>query len=252
MFQATDSDSDLDLVSDSDVNWHSHCPSSLSSSHSGRSLQQKEEEEESADQKLVSFCFALPKLLSQWICPCFCKCLHWGHHAHELNCEGPMKFHEMCCMHCPSSFTELCSLIDPLTRKSNTTADTPRSGPITTEMHLHCCVHWLSQGIHNHICLLAGISKTSFCAHDHGCVDAINSIDALGFHIPQTPHKVEAAAGGFGPISLHNIMEGCVASVDGLLIETGASKNNKVEDVKAFSSGHCHAHGINMQVQSCL
>ena len=79
--------------------------------------------------------------------------------------------------------------------------------------------------------------KNIFCTCAHSCIDTINSMDALGFHSPQPPHWVETAARGFRSISPRNTAEGCVASVDGILIKTGAPKNHEVGGIKALFLG---------------
>ena len=167
-------------------------------------------------------------------------------HKTKLNCMGPTKFCEMCQMHHPS-FVELCSPIDPLARKNTKTANA-ELGPITTEIAL-CTVAfagWLEE-----ITITPSVCCKGFQIHlsVHMLTDvSMSSTQSLlwDFVFHMRPPEVEAAAQGFQSISSHNVIKGCVASVNGLLIETGASKNNEVGDAKAFFSGHWHTHDINM------
>ena len=155
MLQLTNSNLDSDSVVNSDLCCHSIPSSSLSHS-SGWLQRQEQEEQRGSDQQVASFHVALPKLLSQGDCPRFCKRLHWEHHVCKLNCEGPMKFHELRHVRCPL-LVELRSLT-PLARKNTKTANA-QSGLITTEIVLHCCVCWSPGGNCSHICLLVGIKR---------------------------------------------------------------------------------------------
>ena len=42
-------------------------------------------------------------------------------------------------------------------------------------------------------------------------------------------------------------MKGCVAAIDGLLLQTIAPPRTRVGNVASFHSGHCKHHGFNVQ-----
>ena len=156
-----------------------------------------------------------------------------------------MKFFQLHRMH-HYSFVKLCSLIDPLVRKDNSKSNLG-SGPITTELALSCVLLWLA-GHHFHsVRIMHGLSSSAFFDCLHRVISAINSLDCLLQPFPSTPHEIEAAARGFKSISSHGVFDGCVAAVDGLLIRLKPPARATVGHVMSFFSGHCKAHGMNLQ-----
>ena len=182
----------------------------------------------SSNQKLASFCDALPQLLSQQGCLCFCKCLRREHHVCKLNFEGPVKFCEMHCMH-HRSFVELCPPADPLAGRNAKTTNT-QSGPVTTQIASHFCVCWLSGGNCNQICLLAGISVGL----------STPSTQLVPWDLTRWWEDSDQSA----PVTTSG---GCVASVGRLLTKTRAPKNKKAGDVKALFSRCRRARGSKCQ-----
>ena len=148
----------------------------------------------------------------------------WENHAKDLNAERPNEFHSVCGMH-HIPFMKLCSPIDPLVcAKPNLCSE---SGATTTQVPLHCCVCWLSGGNHNCIHLLAACSIATFCIHAHRSIKAIN--ESFHLHFPTTPKEIEQAAMGSQSISPHSqIIGGCVAALDGLLIEVKVSQKKRL------------------------
>ena len=71
--------------------------------------------------------------------------------------------------------------------------------------------------------------------------------EALAFEFPQTLLRVEEAANALTEISSHDNVKGCVGALDGLLVKIRTPACKKVGHVKAFHSGHCGAHSVNVQ-----
>ena len=166
----------------------------------------------------------------------------WDIYVSHLNREGPNAFYAMYRMQYPS-YMKLCSLIDYTVKKNHKTINTKADAPITTPIALHCCIRWLSGGSYHDIRLTVGISTAVFYICVHRCIDAI-----VNCHFPRTSLEIERAALGFKSISLHGIMDGCVAAMDGILIKIRTPPTSQVGNVKAFFSGHYQAYGVNVQV----
>jgi len=95
----------------------------------------------------------------------------------------------------------------------------PSVGVITTEIALHCCLRWLAGGSYHDIYLLAGISRATFYVYCHRVIRAINKSPSLSYNLPTTPQEIEVASEGFKSISSHDVMEGCVAAIDGIIFQ---------------------------------
>ena len=200
---------------------------------------------------------SIPVALDDRDNPFFRERLNWSEHVTELNKEGPNAFFLMYRMHYPS-YMKLCSLIDHSVKKNVDMANRKTGnchihstvGVITTPIALHCCIRWLAGGSYHDIRLTAGMSRASFYQYAHRCIAAINECDALSYKFPSTPVEVERAAQDFQAISSHGVIEGCVASMDGILIKIQVPRKTEVGNVKSFFSGHYHAYGLNIQVSS--
>ena len=140
---------------------------------------------------------------------------------------------------------KLCNLLEPaLIRQIK---HCPRDGIITPEIHLHCCIRWLSDDSWWSCCNLTGVSKTAFCSCCHRTISAINNCEELGYHFPNTPEELEEAAADFRKISSHGVIAGCVGALDGLLIKIETPSSKEVPNVRSFFSGHYHHMGLNIQ-----
>ena len=117
---------------------------------------------------------------------------------------------------------------------------------ITTEIALHCCLRWLAGGSYHEIRLLAGISRATIYVYCHRVIRAVNQCPYLSYNLPNTPEKIEEASDGFKSISSHDVMEGFVGGIDGILLRTIILPKKSVEHVKTFFSGHYYAYGLNI------
>ena len=173
--------------------------------------------------------------------------LDWNNHVATLFEEGQMEFYHQYRMEY-ASFVRLCSLLDPFLRVDPVYSRN-RTGkePILTEIVVHCLLRWLAGGSYLDIRLSAGISKASFYACVHRCVDAILYCGTLAYHFPNTAREISEAAGGFKEHSSNGILDGCVGCLDGLLVRIQTPSAREVGNVKAFFSGHYRAYGVNVQ-----
>jgi len=77
-------------------------------------------------------------------------------------------------------------------------------------------------------------------------IRAINKRSNLSYNLPNTPEEIEKASDGFKYISSHDVMEGCVGAIDGILLRTITPPKKSVGHVKSFFSGHYYAYGLNI------
>ena len=76
--------------------------------------------------------------------------------------------------------------------------------------------------------MTAGKSSASFKIYAHRCISAINECDDLAFKFPSTPNEVERAAQDFKSINSYDVIEGCIAAMDGILIKIQVPENLKL------------------------
>lgn len=148
-----------------------------------------------------------------------------------------------------SSFLKLCSLLDPFltTNEKMSKLRTEGKGLITTEIILHCLLRYLSGGSHLDIRLSAGISVPTFYVCIHKSMQAVLLCDELSYSFPATDDEICDAASEFRKLSGHHIIDGCVAAIDGYLLQIQTPSSSETGHVKAFFSGHYQAYGINVQ-----
>jgi DDE superfamily endonuclease len=176
---------------------------------------------------------------------CFVRTrLEWDLHVEQLHEEGPQSFARLYRMNY-SSFMKLLDILRPalLTNEKMSRVRTP-FGPITPQIALHCTLRWLAGGSYLDIRLSAGISVASFFRIIWTCIDAILGADGLSFEFPKNP---DDAAGQFQRISSNEAIKGCVACIDGYLLEIQTPSANETGNVKAYYSGHYSTYGINVQ-----
>jgi hypothetical protein len=147
-----------------------------------------------------------------------------------------------------TSFVKLCSLIHPFIPVDEAMS-IRRTGkkPITTEMALHCLMRWLAGGSYLDIRLCAGISTNSFYRCIHKCISAILLCNKVAYSFPNTAEKIQKAADSFKQHSTNGVLDGCVACMDGLLLQIQTPNSYETGNVKAYFSGHYQTYGINVQ-----
>ena len=96
------------------------------------------------------------------------------------------------------------------------------------------------------------MSKASFYSYAHRCIHAISHCDTLSYKFPTTPLEVEHAAQAFHSISKDEVMEACVAAMDGILIKINVPRASEVGNVRSFFSDHYQHYGVNLQVSFIL
>ncbi|MBV5267579.1 MAG: transposase family protein, partial [Burkholderiaceae bacterium] len=174
--------------------------------------------------------------------------LEWNPHAEELLQEGDVAFRRLYRM-THASFVKLCSYIHPFVTmdESMSRRRTGGKGPITTELALHCLLRWLSGGSHLDIRLCVGISTASFYRIVYKCISAILRVDELGYDFPTSEDEISEASNNFARCSTNNVVQGCVAALDGMLLRIHTPASKETGNVKAYFSGHYQDYGINVQ-----
>ena len=174
--------------------------------------------------------------------------LEWVLHVDELLKESDISFKRMYRMS-EQSFAKLCSYIDPFVKVDAKMSRHRLRGkaPITTEIALHSLLRWLSGGSHLDIRVCAGISTSSFYHSAYKCIDAILQVPELGYEFPTSEDQIAEAAEQFKEHSTNNVMEGCVAALDGMLLRIHTPASRETGNVKSFFSGHYQDYGINVQ-----
>ena len=165
--------------------------------------------------------------------------LEWNLHVQQLFEESPTAFSRMYRMSL-ESFNKLLSLLFS-TRNATKYVNKLKIPP---EIILHCLLWWLAEGSYLDVCLTAGISVPSFYRLLYGCVDLILESEELEYKFPT---DFEEATENFTAISLNSAIQGCVATIDGFLLQIQTPSNNECNNVKAFYSGHYSTYGINVQ-----
>ena len=181
--------------------------------------------------------------------PAFCRDrLLWEQHLAELRQEGEVAFRRLYRMK-ESSFFKLLSYIRPNLHSNEVMSElrTGGKGVITPELALHCLLRWLSGGSYLDIRLCAGMSASYFYHTIYRCIDAILQAKELQITFPTTQEEIAASAEEFLGCSSHNIMEGCVAALDGMLLRIQTPATKETGNVKSYFSGHYQDYGINVQ-----
>ena len=145
--------------------------------------------------------------------------LDWEKHLETSLGEGHgcfQKFYRMS----HSFFLKLVNLLRPHLEGDKKMANlrTGGYGIITTEMMLHCVLRFLSGTPCRDIRDKIGMSEPSFYRVLCWCIDAILNLDELEYHFPQTPDEISEASNEFSRISSHQVIQGCVACLDGMLL----------------------------------
>jgi hypothetical protein len=173
--------------------------------------------------------------------------LEWEAHVEELLGEGPLDFCNMYRME-HESYVKLCKFINTdVSRDPEMSRRRTGKGPITTEIALHCLLRWLAGGSYLDIRLSAGISVTSFYCCVHKCIAAILRCAQLAYSFPVTDEETHKAADDFSKHSHHEVIDGCVGCLDGLLLRIQTPSSSETGNVKAYFSGHYQAYGVNVQ-----
>jgi hypothetical protein len=146
------------------------------------------------------------------------------------------------------SFEKLCLLLKPHIEKDESMSKVRTGkGPITPEIALHCLLRWLAGGSYLDIRLYAGISVSSFYVVVHRCAIAILKLPELDYSFPATNEELERVANGFKDLCDHEVMDGCVGCMDGMLLPIITPASSEVGHVKSYFSGHYQEYGINLQ-----
>lgn len=165
-----------------------------------------------------------------------------------LNKEGPDRFYLMYHMR-ESTFNKLCSITEPYMQRNQDVVaiQTGKDDPITTQISLHCLLHWLAGGSYLDVRVPGGMSIATFYAICDMVIDAINQAPTLQYSLPRSSPDMEKIARGFSFISTSKALDGCVGCVDGLLLKIIAPSNNETGHVKSYYSGHYACYGLNIQ-----
>jgi len=66
------------------------------------------------------------------------------------------------------------------------------------------------------------------------------------YKFPETEQELNESAQGFAALSSHGAMKGCVACLDGYLLQIKVPAKAETGNFKAYFSGHYQTYGINM------
>jgi len=119
--------------------------------------------------------------------------------------------------------------------------------PVTVEMMLHYLLRWLAGGSYLDLKISTGISQTAFYHYIYKCMDAILASTELAYMFPETEQELNEAAHGFTTMSSHGAIQGCVACLDGYLLQIKVPAKAETGNVKVYFSGHYQTYGINVQ-----
>ena len=173
--------------------------------------------------------------------------LPWDLHVAKLYHESPTAFERVYRMSFVS-YKKLCSWIDPYVRvdpiKSQNRTGT---GRIETEVVLHCLLRWLAGGSYLDVRMIAGISESSFYPCCYKAADAIRCLEQLAIRFPTTTEAIEKSVDGFKAISREEVIDGCVACIDGFLLPITVPSVEETANQIAYYSGHYNTNGINVQ-----
>jgi len=118
---------------------------------------------------------------------------------------------------------------------------------VTVEMMLHCLLRWLAGGNYLDLKISTGISQAAFYHYSYKCMDAILASTELAYKFPETEQELNEAAQGSTALSSHGAIKGCVAFLDGYLLQIKVPAKVETGNVKAYFSGHYPTYGINVQ-----
>jgi len=110
--------------------------------------------------------------------------------------------------------------------------------PVTVEMLLHCLLQWLAGGSYLDLKISTCISQAAFYHYIYKCMDAILASTELSYKFPETEQELNEAAQGFAALSSHGAIKGCVACLDGYLLQIKVPAMVETCNVKAYFSGH--------------
>jgi len=147
-----------------------------------------------------------------------------------------------------SAFLKLCSIKWPQVQV-NEEMSMHRTGkdPVTVERMLYCLMRWLAGGIYLDLKLSTGISQAAFYHYNYRCMDAILDSTELAYKFPETEQELNEAAQGFAALGSHGAIKGCVACLDGFLLQIKVPGKSETGNVKAYFSGQYQTNGINVQ-----
>jgi len=109
---------------------------------------------------------------------------------------------------------------------------------VTVEIMLHRLMRWLGDGSYLDMRLSAGISKATFHNYIYKCMDAILDSEDWAYKFPSTMKELDEWAQGFESLSSHVAIKGCVACLDGFLLQIKVPSKSETGNVKAYFSGH--------------
>jgi len=78
-------------------------------------------------------------------------------------------------------------------------------------------------------------------------MDAILEAEDLAYKFPSTAKEADEATQGFDSLRAQAAMKGCVACLDGYLLQIKVPSSSETGNVKAYFSGHYQTYGINVQ-----
>ena len=73
------------------------------------------------------------------------------------------------------------------------------------------------------------------------------SCNQLAYSFPTTAHEIQQAVEDFKQHSTNGVIDGCVACLDGLLVQIQTPSSSETGNVKSYFSGHYHTYGLNIQ-----
>jgi len=120
--------------------------------------------------------------------------------------------------------------------------------PIFPELVLATGLRWLAGGSYADIKNVYEFSRSSYYRLRTTFLDAILGCEALEIRFPETAEELEDVRKRFTAKSSHNVMQGCVGALDGLLARIKCPGVKESEGYpRAYHSGHYNDYGLNVQ-----
>eukprot|EP00918_Siedleckia_nematoides_P031122 GHVU01067346.1.p1 GENE.GHVU01067346.1~~GHVU01067346.1.p1 ORF type:complete len:404 (-),score=31.16 GHVU01067346.1:502-1713(-) len=148
----------------------------------------------------------------------------------------------------PAAFEELLTHIAPsLSVDAVKSRNRTSTQPLEPACQLQMTLSYLSGGSYHHIRSIAGVSRSHFYSTVDNVLDAICSCDGLRLRFPSTEAGLHAAASDFHAISTRQVVYGCVAAIDGMLVETETPRKSDTSCPAAYYSGRYKKMGLCVQ-----
>jgi len=163
--------------------------------------------------------------------------LDWEKHIQNFMNEGHSSLRRFYRMEY-KSFQKLVDLLRPHLEGNKEMSRLRTGGTqpiISPEMKVHCLLRFLAGGSVDDIRIQIGIHKSTFYQQAvNAAIDAVLAVNELKIRFPETREEIEEAAEAYENISSHQVIQGCVACLDGMLLNIQTPTDAETGNSKAF------------------